>query len=178
MSRESRFVGYLVLGFGVLAIIAVLIIALGGKKEETPVVAGAKPEAQSLIAQSDMEGDWQAAIGKFTAVLQIRKNVYQIILAQPDPNAPRYYSSGTFKVVEDVMVLTPRIDWPPPASPAGKKIGYSILTQAPFPMIAVFKDGGMLWQNPPQSEKRVRAPLTSPIFKSERVDYVSWKKLN
>ena len=45
MSKESKFIGYLVLGFGVLAIITVLILALGGAdkkttkttKKETPV---------------------------------------------------------------------------------------------------------------------------------------------
>jgi hypothetical protein len=69
------------------------------------------------------------------------------------------------------------MDWPPPASPAGKTLAYTKLTRAPFPVIAKFDGGNMLWQNVPQAEKRVSAPYTSPLFKSEDVKLATWQHL-
>lgn len=204
-SRESRFIGYLVLGFGILAVIAVLILAFSGSGEEGETADAPQPvQAQELVtalsqqsvavpapepvkdlfferdADFDagrMEGDWQAQIGEYTAVLQIRKDVYQIILANNDPNSSRFYSSGTYKVYEDIILLNPRLDWPPPAVPKGKTINYAPMTRAAFPMIAKYEGGKMLWQNVPQAEKRVVAPYTSPLFGTENVKVASWKKL-
>lgn len=124
-----------------------------------------------------MEGDWQASIGRYTAVLQIRNDVFQLILASADPMAPRFYSSGTYKVLEDIVMLNPQQSWPPPAIPKGKVIAYDKLTRAPFPVIARFDGDTMLWQNVPQDEKRVVAPYTSPLFMSENVKVATWKKL-
>lgn len=215
VSRESRFIGYLVLGFGVLAVIAVLVLAFAGNDDTAPAAPGAttaangpaaapaKPVAAEDLALgitnppasrsapvtdlfftrdpnfrvAGMEGDWQSAIGRYTAVLQIRKNVYQLILASPDPAAPRFYSSGTYISREDVIMLYPRNDWPPPAPPKGRAISYSKLTRAPFPVIARFDGGSMLWQNVPREEKRVMAPYRSPLFMSEDVAVATWKKL-
>ncbi|PZQ46623.1 MAG: hypothetical protein DI551_04760 [Micavibrio aeruginosavorus] len=210
MSKESRFIGYLVLGFGVIAIVAVLLLVFGGEKVETAQMPQEATSDQSLKVKpedlkkqmtnpvrvvkpavqdtlyfkrdpdldvGDMEGDWQGQIGSYTAILQIRKNIYQIILASPDPNAKRLYSSGTFSIAEDMAVLSPRNDWPTPVTKAGSNIQYQKITVSPFPMLIKFENGSMLWQNPPQSEKRVIAPRTSPIFMSEPVRYVAWKKL-
>lgn len=207
-SPESRFIGYLVLGFGVLAVIAVLILAFGNddvpsKPEAAKIEQAAPANAKDLMADlsaapqptkpapkvdlfferdpdfaaGKMEGDWQGAIGRYTAVLQIREGVYQLILASTDPVAPRYYSSGTYKVVEDIIMMTPRMDWPAPASVGGKIIAYEKLTRAPFPVIARFEGGNMLWQNIPQAEKRVTGPYTSPLFMSEDVKLATWKRL-
>lgn len=205
-SRESRFIGYLVLGFGVVAVLAVLIMAFGRKdvpvNKDAPKPAsaneikadlgnstGSSTAAPSPIRSDlfferdpdfdagDMEGDWQTTIGRYTAVLQVRKGVYQIILAGPNPNTPRFYSTGTMKVTEDIIMLNPRMDWPPPKSPAGKVVVYTKLTRAPFPVIAKFDGGKMLWQNVPQEEKRVSAPFTSPLFKSENVKLAIWQPL-
>lgn len=196
------------LGFGVLAVIAVLVLAFGKSdapsKPETPQVAAQKPasagdlmadltaapqavkpvpkvdlffERDADFAAAKMEGDWQSTIGRYTVVLQIREGVYQLILASADPAAPRYYSSGTYKVIEDIIMLTPRMDWPAPASVGGKIIAYEKLTRAPFPVIARFEGGNMLWQNIPQAEKRVTGPYTSPLFMSEDVKLATWKRL-
>lgn len=219
ISKESRFVGYLVLGFGLLAVIAVLVLAFsGGGDDNTPVADKASGSASASATQapapallprdlvndlsalesksaksvttsrdllfertprfdaSAMEGDWQTMIGKYTVVLQIRKDVYQIILANTDPAAPRYYSSGTFHVIEDIIMLSPRQDWPPPSSGSGQ-VSYAKLTRAPFPVIARYEGGKMLWQNPPESEKRVNGPYTSPIFMAENVRLATWQKI-
>lgn len=210
LSYESRFIGYLVLGFGVLAVIAVAIIAFSAKKEtgskqtaqepvqqatqppqalvsdmiNTQPIAPEKPKPELFFEREpdldaeDLKGAWQTSIGKYTAVVQFKKDVYQIILAQPDPNAARLYSSGTYKVMEDIILLTPHLDWPQPATQAGKTIAYEILTRAPFPIIAVIDGNKMLWQNPPQSESRVLVPYKTPLFLDEKVDYATWKKLD
>lgn len=214
LSKESRFVGYLVLGFGLLAVIAVLVLAFsgrGGDPQTAEQTSAPAPTLTPALAPGDlvnndlsalesrrtrsaatsrdllfertpkfnasaMEGDWQAMIGRYTAVLQIRKDVFQIILASTDPAAPRYYSSGTFKVTEDIIMLEPRQDWPPPASTSGR-VSYAKLTRAPFAVIARYSDDLMLWQNPPSSEKRVNGPHTNPIFMAENVRLASWKKI-
>lgn len=209
-SPESRFIGYLVLGFGVLAVVAVLILAFsgGGDKEErqadarvadslaqdiVPAPAQPAPAPKPVVQQpierkelyfkrqpnldaAAMEGSWQAAIGKYTVVLQMQKGSYQIVYAQPDPNSRRLYSLGTYKIVaEDMVELTPRLDWPAPTSRMGA--GYEILTRAEFPILVTFQSGRMLWQNPPQSEKRVLAPYRSPVTAAEDANYVVWQRL-
>lgn len=212
LSHESRFIGFLVLGFGVLAVVAVAIIAFSGKKEvankesegvpqetaqlaeppqelvsdmiNTQAVAPQPPKPELFFKRDpdldigDMKGAWQATIGKYTAVVQLESDVYQVILAQPDPNAARLYSSGTYKVMEDVILFTPRLDWPEPTPAKGKSIPYEVLTRAPFPILAKIDGDKMMWQNPPQSERRVLVPYNSPLFMDENVDYVTWKKLN
>lgn len=221
MSKESRFIGYLVLGFGVVAVLAVLILAFsgGGDPEEraadpkvaqelvadmAPPVTSNTPKASVPVLQiqplpeakpvlpvappkelyfkrdpdlsaSDMEGTWQAAIGRYTAVLQMQRGAYQITYGQANPQAARLYSLGTYKVTEDMVELSPRFDWPAPASRSGA--GYEILTRSPFPVIAAMQGGRMLWQNPPQSEDRVVAPYKTPAIAGENVNYIVWQKL-
>jgi len=203
MSRESRFVGYMVLGFGILAVIAVVIIAMGGRSKAPsqqvaqpeqqkldkelmapPVVAKPAPkkelyfERESSFDAKKMEGDWQGTLGKYTAVLQIKNGVYQYILAQPDPMAPRRYSIGNYKVREDIIVFTPRLDWPEPKSTSGEAVKYQLITGAAFPIIAVLDGKKMLWQNPPQSETRVLVPNNSPLFLSEDINFIVWHRLD
>ena len=204
MSKESKFIGYIVLGFGFLAVIAVLILALGGGNKtvsdtavetpkETPQSLAAElretpkaiktPEKKDLFFKRDadfdaakMNGDWQAAIGQFTAVLQIDKNVFQIILASPSRPNKRIYSAGTFKVLEDIIVLTPELSWPKPAS-SDASVAYDRLAISSYPVIATFDGGNLLWQNPPQSEKRVASPYRTPLVMSEDQDLIVWKRL-
>ncbi len=209
MSKESRFIGYLVLGFGVLAIITVLILAFGGgektekknTKKETPVqevvklapellpaapapvVKKVEPLKEELLFKRNpnfdaakMNGEWQAAIGDYTAVLQVDKNVYQVILAGENEQVARIYSSGTFKVMEDIVMLTPQKNWPQPATES-KEIKYRKLTTAAFPVVAYFNDDEMIWQNPPRSEKRVLTPRKSPLLLSQDQEAILWKRL-
>lgn len=214
MSKESKFIGYLVLGFGVLAIITVLILAFGGDdantrktskttKKETPVreavklapellpaaptpapvVKKVEPSKPELLFKRNpdfdaakMNGEWQAFIGEYTAVLQVDKNVYQVILASENEQVARIYSSGTFKVMEDMVMLTPQKNWPEPTTDS-KDIKYRKLTTAAFPVVAYFDDGEMIWQNPPRSEKRVLAPRKSPLLLSQDQEAILWKRL-
>ncbi len=205
MSKESKFIGFLVLGFGVLAIITVLILAFGGEKEvavsykkvepvrnlapelmpnkRAAAVKKATPKKDELLFKRNpdfdaakMNGEWQAMIGKYTAVLQIDKNVYQVILATQDPMGTRVYSSGTFKVLEDLVMLMPRRDWPKPAS-ASKDIKYRSMTSAQIPVVAFFDGEEMIWQNPPKSEKRVLSPYKSPLMMSQDQEAILWKRL-
>ncbi len=205
ISHESRFIGYLVLGFGVLAVLTVVVLAMSGRsglKTETPNSAAVKEISGGLsavlmpdpvkpatpkkelyfkrqpdIAAASMEGDWQSMIGKYTAVLQLKGGVYQIILANADPAAARLYSQGTYKVQEDVLLLTPRLDWPKPATTQKTSVEYQPITRAPFPIIAAIQSGKMLWQNPPQSERRVLVPYKSPLLLNGEADYIVWQKL-
>ncbi len=215
-SQESRFIGYLVLGFGLLAVAAVLILAFSGPGANLDVAAPDEKQVQTLAADlsatpslqqaapskpaqarvpertppntlvykrqpgwspEDIKGDWQAMIGKYTAVAQLDGSAYQIILASSDLQAARIYSSGTYIVTEDMITFTPQLHWNPPVSTPGVARGYEMLTRASFSMLGAFQQGRMLWQNVPQTEKRVYTSPTSPLFRSEPVDYVVWQKL-
>jgi hypothetical protein len=218
LSKESRFVGYLVLGFGVLAVVTVLLLAFGQKGPD--VASAPQPEAENVATltqdiqpvpqqtatpqsvpavspppvivdtpkpelyyarQPDvdmraMEGAWQSMIGEYTGVLQIQNGTYQIILATQRPNAPRLYSLGTYSTIEDIVTLTPRLDWPAPASQLGAS--YEVLTRAPFSLLVGMYKGRLLWQNVPHSEDRVLTVSRSPLFLDNSVNYIVWQKIN
>lgn len=205
-SAESKFIGYLVLGFGVIAVIAVLLLAFMGNKPDVDVAQPSAEQASQISTSmqskftppapvkpkpkvelhfkrqpdfkaSQMEGNWKGTIGIYTAVLQINDGVYQVILASTQPKSPRFYSSGQYKVEEDMITFTPRVDWPQPAS-NNKDVTYQRITRGRFSMISAFYEGKMLWQNMPQSEKRAIRLANTPLFMSERVDYVVWQKMN
>lgn len=206
-SAESKFIGYLVLGFGLIAVIAVLLLAFMGNNPDTDVAQPSQEQTKNISTNMEarftapppiaskpkvelhfkrqpdfkavqMEGNWQATIGTYTAVLQVNKNVYQIILvSNAQPGMPRFYSSGSYKVQEDMIVFTPRVDWPQPAT-QNKSIVYQRITRAPFSMISAFYEGKMLWQNLPPDETRVLRLANTPLFMSENVDYVVWQKMN
>lgn len=203
MSAESRFIGYVVLGFGILAVVAVLMLAFMGRTPETKVVQQPDPQKTEAIAgksiplikppkpippppeytspfkrqpefnKDDLDGNWQTMIGKYTSVLQMNKGVYQVILAGDNPKTPRYYSSGTYKVIEDIIVFEPQLDWPPPITKTGRD-NYQTITLAPFNMMTALKDGKLLWANIPPNENRASRIVQPPLFMSEDVDYVVW----
>ncbi len=218
MSRESRFIGYVVLGFGVLAVVTVLILAFSGgvNVNDAPVPeeadvkaiqselattapvqqAAADPQParqaaplpkrttgklsfarQENVTAGDLVGSWQSMMGKYTAVIQMDGKVYQIILASPDPAASRIYSSGTYKILDDIVTFMPRTDWPEPSPGRGAKLKYDKLTRAPFSLLVAFQKGRMLMQNVPQSERRVVTTPYSALFMSEKIDYVVWQKI-
>ncbi len=232
-SKESRFVGYMVLGFGIVAVMSVLLIAanrFGGNNEQTggqpvatpvavmsptpqtlvPPATPAAPDLQNRVAkdllgnlsspfsqergqykelpkdelyfkrQPDLdsaaiEGAWQAMISNSTAVLQLSKGTYQIVMADPAQYSYRQYSSGTYTVMEDLITLTPRNDWAPPSPPKGTDIVYASITSAPFPVMAGFKSGKMLWQNPPSSETRIYVPRMLPLLQDSAQGYIVWQ---
>ena len=231
VSKESRFVGYMVLGFGIVAVMSVLLIAanrFGGGGEgravgqpvasvvsptpQTPVLAVVPntPDLQNRVAkdllgnlsspfsqergqykeppkdelyfkrQPDLdpaaiEGAWQAMISNSTAVLQLSKGTYQIVMADPAQYSYRQYSSGTYTVMEDLITLTPRNDWAPPSPPKGTDVVYAPITSAPFPVMAGFKSGKMLWQNPPSSETRIYVPRMLPLLQDSAQGYIVWQ---
>jgi hypothetical protein len=209
MSREQRFIGFLVLGFGILAVFAVLILAFGGRGgEDSPDAAMvetiqaemAQPQDAETIAvpqippsrpyentvefprQKEIDpavvvGSWQAMVGRYTGVAQLDGRVFQIILASPDPAAPRTYASGTYRVFDDIIEFTPRTHWPAPSPPGGVALSYAQLTQASFSVVVTFRGGRMVWQNVPHSEPRVYTTLRSPLFMDEDINYVAWQKL-
>lgn len=204
-SRESKFIGYLVLGFGVVAVAAVLLLAFMGRgapdtnapqptQQQTAMIAPVKSQAliqapkpvpppeyklpfkrQPNMDAAAMDGNWQAMIGKFTAVLQMNKGVYQVIIASDDIYMPRYYSSGTYEVLEDMITFTPQNSWPQPLSKSGGS--YQTISRAPFSAMSAFYEGKMLWANTPPTEYRVRRYPQMALLMGENVDYVVWQRI-
>ncbi len=204
-SREAKFIGYIVLGFGLVAVVAVLLLAYAGRSPDTDVVVpdakraeaiGGKStaliQAPKVIPQktayklpfkrqpdfdkSSMDGNWQTMIGMFTSVLQMNQGVYQVILAGDDPYMPRYYSSGTYTVEEDIIKFEPQRSWPKPMTKSGGG-NYQIITTAPFNMMTSMYDGKMLWANIPPDEIRAIRIAEPPIFLSENIEYVVWTRI-
>lgn len=202
----SRLIGYLILGVGILAVMGVLILALGRNNivmderepdaktaaslqqamEMSPYTSGAgetaNKEEQALvlprvksIRDAQVQGGWQSMIGDYVAVLQIEKGAFQIILAPVRPDFPRLYSSGTYRILDDIIVLTPRLDW---KAPSGQGIVYERLTTGSYPMIAGFQDGAMVWQNVPAGEERIYVPPRSPLLLESGKNYIVWKKVD
>lgn len=198
--------GYLVLGFGALALIAVLIIALSGPSldtdeglpdektaaslqetiQQTGRAVGTPQPAQSVspqlvlpraksVKESQIEGGWQSQIGDYVAVLQIQRGAFQIILASTDPARTRLYSSGTYRIIDDIVALEPRLDW---KAPATQGAAYERLTTGSYPMIAGFKDGAMVWQNVPRGESRIYVPTRSPLLLDPQKNYIVWKRVD
>ena len=205
-SRESKFIGYLVLGFGIVAVVAVLLLAFmgGGAPDmnvqqptpsQTAKISPTKPQEliqarapvpppeykppfkrQPNMDVAGLNGNWQGMIGPFTAVVQMNKGVYQIVVASDNISMPRYYSSGTYKVLEDMITFTPQNNWPKPLTQSGKG-SYQAITRSPFSLMSAFYEGKMLWANVPPTEERVRRYLQVPVFMNENVDYVVWQKI-
>lgn len=204
-SRESKFIGYIVLAFGVLAVVAVLMLAFMGRAPNMDVPAPDVKKAEAISAKStaliqapkvipekkeytlpferqpgfdkaSMDGNWQTMIGMFTSVLQMNQGVYQVILAGDDPYMPRYYSSGTYTVEEDIIKFEPNRKWPKPVTKSGGG-NYQTITRAPFNMMTAMYEGKMLWANIPPSEIRARRMAKPPLFMSEDVEYVVWTRI-
>lgn len=232
VSAESRFVGYLVLGFGVLAVLAVVLLAMSARKPQsnatdTQPTASAEvllkqkirdkgdpvpPPAPTALTQkaaqglfedmgkpgdlkpklektpslffkrqpgleaSSVEGSWEGVIGHFAAALLMKGGTYQLIMANPDQYGFRNYSIGTYAMTEDLIVMQPRMDWPPPAAPRGVDITYKNITVSSFPVLVGIIDGKMYWQAPPPEERRVRDIGKLPIMLSEDQDFIVWRK--
>ncbi len=232
MSKESRFIGYIVLGFGIVAILAVLLIAFGfgsGNKNvskqkisekkqvaqltqeeqayknipprirkyveppesiakdltsvlaQTPKAAAVVPQKQVLFFKrqpgldaAKIVGAWKSTIGKYTAVLNMDGKVYQVVLADPDNYGYRLYSSGTYQVIDDMILFKPQKKWPSPTVPAGQEIEYKKITAARFPVIAAIGGEKMFWQHPPRTEERVTVPRAMPILMGQKQDVVTW----
>lgn len=204
-SPESKFIGYIVLAFGLLAVVAVLMLAFMGRSPDTDVAVPDVKKTEAIRGNStaliqapkvipekrvynlpfkrqpdfnkaSMDGNWQTMIGIFTSVLQMNQGVYQVILAGDDPYMPRYYSSGTYTVEEDIIKFEPQRSWPKPITKSGGG-NYQVITRAPFNMMTAIYDGKMLWANIPPDEIRAVRIAEPPLFMSESVDYVVWTRI-
>lgn len=203
-TRESRFIGYVILGFGAVALLSMLIIALNSpsidtdealpdeqttarlqetiQQTQTPAPRAqpaSSPAAQLVLPrvksvnESQVAGGWQAQIGDYVAVLQMKGGAFQVILAHPDPARARLYSSGVYRLIDDIVALEPRLDWKAPVS---QGVFYERLTTGSYPMIAGFKDGAMVWQNVPRDDRRIYAPPRSPLLLDPARNYIVWRK--
>jgi hypothetical protein len=204
-SVESKFIGYLVLGFGILAVVAVLMIAFMGRGPEMDAPQPEMKKAEAISAKSNtliqapkvippkpeytlpfkrqpsfdrtlLNGNWQAMIGMYTAVLQMNEGVYQIILAGDDPYMPRHYSSGAYRTIEDIIIFEPQLDWPKPITKSGTG-NYQTITVSPFNIMTAEQQGKLLWANIPPEEERVTRIYEPPLFLGEDIEYVVWTRI-
>jgi len=76
-----------------------------------------------------------------------------------------------------MVVLEPRLDWPPPKTPQGSGMRYDRLTAGSYPLIVGFKGRQMLWQPVPFTENRVYVPLRNPLFIDTDQRFIAWDKI-
>lgn len=133
---------------------------------------------QPDIQLAEIKGAWKANMGDYVAFLDLQDDVYQIVIVNTKTPVKRVYSRGVYTLYQDILLFIPRTNWPPPAPPAGDpSVFYEQLIQSEFPLLVAMQKGNMLWQNPPQSEKRVSAPRRSPVFMTNDIRYVVWRRM-
>lgn len=197
-SREAQWIGFLILGFGVLAVIAVGILAYNRFAKDNPEREAVSELAKSIesarkqeqkepqnpapqkpaykrqhsLQIKDIEGTWQTSLPDGQAVFQLEGRVYSMIVAFNDPRLNRFYSSGTYDIREDIVILEPRLDWQLPED----GFEYSTLAMSHFPVLISVQRGQMIWQIPPTGEG-IYVPPVHPFLRLTQDKTAVWKTL-
>lgn len=129
------------------------------------------------ITESDVAGRWQTIASNSTAVLELASGTYQIVMADPNNYSERKYSRGTYRFLDDMIVFEPHNEWPKPNPPKGTDVEYHTITASQFPAVVGFQRGYMLWQNAPQTERRVYIPRVLPILEDPAQGYLVWERM-
>lgn len=176
MSAQMQWVGYVVLGFGLLACIAVVMLFFSatGQPEapnqppdliaDSPVepappasqsprpapepVVIERPERQEDIKIKEIQGVWQARLKDANAVVQIKDGVYRLIISFDYPGLPRRYSNGTYEMKGDQLILTPKSEWGPQKSADGF-VEYLPLTSVGFSTLVARSKETLVWMTTP-----------------------------
>ena len=197
-SSESRWIGFLVLGFGILAVVAVGLLALQNSKgvedtinqqaaqsaEEQNDLAealdgirdGVRTQQENAIEDADLDtikGVWETQLVSGKAVIELKKSKYRMIVAGDGESSRRYYSNGTYEIMEDgVLVLTPNLTSRPPQD----SYRYSHVHRGPIPVKIGQQEGYMIW-TPPGIQSKVFVPSIHPFLRLASEQIAVWKKL-
>ena len=112
------------------------------------------------------------------SVLQIEGQAYRLIIVFSGRTQERIYSNGVYTLKDGVMMLTPRLDWPPPEDGDGSRISYDSLTVSPFPMLVSKEKGKLIWQHPTFREAPdIYIPGTNPFLYRVEGHAAIWERL-
>jgi hypothetical protein len=113
--------------------------------ETAQTISNASVNRQKDIEKQEIRGTWETRLLEGRALLQIKKNTYQIIVVMDNPAASRWYSNGRYELTEDLLMLKPDMKMRPPE--AGR-VPYRVLTRSNFPVLVSKQGEKLLWRVP------------------------------
>lgn len=176
--QQSQLIGYAVLGFGILALLVVGVMAWSrfAPQHGTESVGAdeihKEGRAPRLTAEN-IEGDWQASFLDYTALFQAHAGTFQVLALRAFPTAPRYYARGTYTLNGAFMTMTPDNSLGSPADEDPQN-RYLHLGHRPFTVEVRFKDGGQLWFVGPTDPVYPRKNPAHPLIQFSDKDYILW----
>ncbi len=127
---------------------------------------------QNSISLSEMSGTWQAALRRGTALMEIRKNTYRLILIPSKTSTRRYYSNGEIEIRDDIVIMKPNIKSPPPASETYR---YDNLSRSNIVVMAGKYKGKLVWQNPPNNIRGLYVPTKNIVLMRTKNNVAVWE---
>lgn len=187
--------GVAVLAVGLIAVLAVSILAIQKFSTNINVSNDTKKSFQEIqaqefiqkeppkpkrvfarqksISESDIEGSWNARLEEARALLQMRGRTYKLIVVNDNPVEARFYSNGTYILKNDLLVLTPNLEWGPPKS---RRYRYNVLMRSNLPVIVSKHKGKLVWQLP-GPEADIYVPNFHQILSRTEDDIAVWDVL-
>ena len=128
---------------------------------------------QKSISENQIVGAWDTRINGARVLLQLQKGTYRIIVIYDNPAAARWYSNGTYEMRDDLLILTPNLDWGPPKN---SRFGYRVLTRGTMPVAVSKHKGRLIWQVPgPDAD--IYVPNYHPILSETKDKIAVWRVL-
>lgn len=143
---------------------------------------GVSTDRQKKIKEKEIVGLWQARVDGGKAVLQIENGIYRVIVSFENKNLERRYSNGVYKMVGDLLILTPRTDWGPPQDKSRPEdtSNYRTLTVSDFPVLVSRQKNKLVWMNAKNAEgvpADVYIPNINPFLSMTRSGVAVWEPL-
>ncbi|MEM6782075.1 MAG: hypothetical protein AAF569_09460 [Pseudomonadota bacterium] len=205
-SLQSKWIGFLVLGFGALCLGAVgfIIYQSSVSTQSQPVMQTERTQnaqsdtdqrradlnrslsemgstrSQTQNAQSANQdfdfsqiiGAWEATLSDhLVGILQITNDGYRLILSKDNPRANRFFSTGTYQLVENnVLILNPDLS----ATAPQDGFRYRRLHNSPFSVKLEQRAEFMIWSKPSSSNSFVSNPGAHPILRLTDDGLIIW----
>lgn len=198
--KQDRLIGYVVLGCGVLAVLAVGALALqryrpvaepvvAVQEDETPAVVAAplshqKPiERQGVVKEGrakrvsagKIEGVWEAKFLDYYSLFHIKDGTYQIIVMRSVEGKPRYFARGHYTVDGAYLTLTPdkTLGNPQDEDTANR---YLPLTNRPFTVELRVDDQQQSWFSGPVDPQFPSRNPTYPLIQYSGEAGILWTR--
>jgi len=196
-TNKSNVIGVVVLSLGILVLLLVSYFAYqkfyepvdkiaqsdidafrqGGGERGVNRAAGEKPankyKKQKSISERQIRETWEAPLINGRGLLEIGKGKYRFIIIPTDRSQSRYYSKGSYKLEDNLIILEPNLLWPAPDSSEYK---YTLLTRSTMPVMASKHKGKLVWQVP-TGDVSIYVPPYHPILDRAKDKIVVWSVL-
>ncbi len=182
-SRQDRWIGYAVLGFGLLAVLGVGWLAFS-RYGATPQTAPPVAEEQAVVkagparklSAAKIEGVWETAFLDYNCTLDLRDDgTFRILATRPVQALPRYYSRGRYTLDGAFITLTPdkAMGTPEAEDPDHK---YRPLTLRAYAVELRLKDGQQIWFPGPIDQDFPNRNPAHPLIQFSGNDSLVWAR--